>query len=125
MQSNELTLPSDSFSMLAETAINNCHHVPDEESKINHNFENESPSYLQLIRQILPRKSKALDSDTLNESNRSALKTKIHTLRHQLHSFAKVVSNGDLYLAIALLGRVSDSIRNETKIERKNQFLEN
>ena len=43
IQSNELTLLSDSLSMLAETTINNDHHVPCEESTINHHLENESP----------------------------------------------------------------------------------
>lgn len=40
MQSNELTLPSDVLSMLAEKSINNDHHVSDEESTINHHLVN-------------------------------------------------------------------------------------
>ena len=37
----------------------------------------------------------------------------------------KVLSSGDPSLAIALLDRVYDSIRNENNIEGENQFLEN
>ena len=112
--------------MLAETDINNARHLSDEESTINHHLLNECPpSYLQLLRQMFPRASKALDSDTWNESNRTASTNKIHNLRHQLCSFAKVISNGEPSLAITLLDRVSYSIRNKTNLEREHHFSEN
>ena len=74
---------------------------------------------------MLPKKSKSLDSGTPNESHRAGSTTSTHDFHSQLHFCEKVVSNSDPSLKIALLDHVSNSIRNETNIERENQFLEN
>ena len=61
-QDNAIQL-SDSLSILAETAINQIHHDLDESTN-NHHMENESPSYVELMCQMFPRKAKSLESNS-------------------------------------------------------------
>ena len=60
---NDASHPSDSLLILAETAINQIHRDLDESTN-NHHMENESPSYVELMCQMFPRKAKSLESNS-------------------------------------------------------------